>query len=163
MEDLAHYETTHRTGRSPDAATLRLLCMNRRTVELMRRRTNLHAPLLGGQIDECQRQMLGTAVFRSVLDRRNFQLRLCTRIDNHIAIHCDRCADCSVDGVANIQFVGVNRRSARTETMVPAGRNLEESCGVSCTRGANWNAHFYVTVENLSPYGTNYGFALDRE
>ena len=28
---------------------------------------------------------------------------------------------------------------------------------------ANWNANFYVTVENLSPYGTDHGFALDRE
>jgi len=28
---------------------------------------------------------------------------------------------------------------------------------------ANWNANFYVTVENLSAYGTDYGFALDRE
>jgi len=28
---------------------------------------------------------------------------------------------------------------------------------------ANWNAHFYVTVKKLSPYGTDYGFAIDRE
>jgi hypothetical protein len=28
---------------------------------------------------------------------------------------------------------------------------------------ANWNANFYVKVENLSGYGTDYGFALDRE
>lgn len=28
---------------------------------------------------------------------------------------------------------------------------------------ANWNANFYVTVENLSPYGTDYGFAFERE
>lgn len=28
---------------------------------------------------------------------------------------------------------------------------------------ANWNANFYVTVQNLSPYSTDYGFAIDRE
>jgi hypothetical protein len=28
---------------------------------------------------------------------------------------------------------------------------------------ANWNANFYVTVENLSAYSTGYGFALERE
>jgi hypothetical protein len=28
---------------------------------------------------------------------------------------------------------------------------------------ANWNANFYVTVENLSPYSTDYGFAFERE
>ena len=28
---------------------------------------------------------------------------------------------------------------------------------------ALWNAHFYVTVENLSAYSTNYVFALTRE
>jgi len=28
---------------------------------------------------------------------------------------------------------------------------------------ANWNANFYVTVENLSPYATDYGFAYDHE
>ena len=28
---------------------------------------------------------------------------------------------------------------------------------------ANWNANFYVRVENLSPYGTDSGFGLDRE
>ena len=27
---------------------------------------------------------------------------------------------------------------------------------------ANWNANFYVTVENLSSYATEYGFALRR-
>jgi hypothetical protein len=36
-----------------------------------------------------------------------------------------------------------------------------DTCVVSWV--ANWNAHFYVTVENLSPYGTDYGFALGRE
>ncbi len=28
---------------------------------------------------------------------------------------------------------------------------------------ANWNANFYVTVENLTPYGTDFGFAFVRE
>ena len=35
------------------------------------------------------------------------------------------------------------------------------SCVLSWT--ANWNANFYVTVENLSAYGTDYGFAFERE
>lgn len=35
------------------------------------------------------------------------------------------------------------------------------TCVLSWT--ANWNANFYVTVENLSSYGTDYGFAFDRE
>ena len=37
----------------------------------------------------------------------------------------------------------------------------QDTCVVTWV--ANWNANFYVTVENLSPYGTDYGFALDRE
>ena len=36
-----------------------------------------------------------------------------------------------------------------------------DTCVVSWV--ANWNANFYLTVENLSPYHTTYGFALDRE
>ena len=35
------------------------------------------------------------------------------------------------------------------------------TCVLSWT--ANWNANFYVTVENLTPYATDYGFAFDRE
>ena len=34
-----------------------------------------------------------------------------------------------------------------------------DTCVVSWV--ARWNANFYVTVENLSAYGTDYGFALD--
>ena len=37
----------------------------------------------------------------------------------------------------------------------------QDTCVVTWV--ANWNANFYVTVENLSPYGTDYGFALERE
>jgi hypothetical protein len=36
-----------------------------------------------------------------------------------------------------------------------------DTCDLSWV--ANRNANFYVTVENLSAYGTYYGFALDRQ
>jgi hypothetical protein len=77
---------------------------------------------------------------------------------NHISLSGGEEAAVAVQGVGN---------SALRVSVYDYNNNLiaHTSCRVdTCvvTWVANWNANFYVTVENLSSYATEYGFALRR-
>ena len=104
--------------------------------------------------------LLGTAVHAENMTTDRDHLNAYTSMTyRNIRMYGGEKAAAAVSGVSNALI----RLSVydSNDNLISQTTCRYDTCVVSWV--ANWNANFYVTVENLSSFGTDYGFAIDRE